>query len=113
MTQDPIQYRSINTMTKIHLINLAAKQPTAWESTIVGHLGQSQLKVLRMDEGNYPAEVHSCSEALLVLEGVMYLETGGVVHMVNAGEVYLVPAGEVHAVAPGSHGTLVILDAAQ
>ena len=29
---------------------------------------------------------------------------------VNAGEVFIVPAGVPHAVAPGSHGTLVIID---
>lgn len=106
------QYRSTNSMTKTNLINMAAEQPTAWESVIVGHLGQSQLKVLRMGEGNYPAEVHSFNEALLVLEGVMHLVVGGVTHEVNAGEVYMVPAGEAHAVAPGSRGTLVIVDVA-
>ena len=29
---------------------------------------------------------------------------------VMAGEVYIVPAGLSHAIAPGSHGTLVIID---
>ena len=45
-------------MTKTNLFHIAAKLPTAWKSTIVGEPGNSQLKVLRMDGENYPAEVH-------------------------------------------------------
>jgi len=29
---------------------------------------------------------------------------------VEAGEMVIVPAGQAHAVAPGSHGSLVIVD---
>ena len=40
----------------------------------------------------------------------MRLALQGQVTEVNAGEVFIVPAGVPHAVAPGSHGTLVIID---
>jgi quercetin dioxygenase-like cupin family protein len=66
-----------------------------------------------MDGGSYAAETHPFNEALLVLEGVMNLEVQGQVTQVEAGEVYLVPAGLPHAVAPGSRGTLVIIDPLQ
>ena len=39
-----------------------------------------------------------------------HLALQGQVTEVNAGEVFIVPAGVPHAVAPGSHGTLVIID---
>ena len=40
----------------------------------------------------------------------MRLDLQGQVTEVQAGEVFIVPAGVPHAVAPGSHGTLVIID---
>ena len=40
----------------------------------------------------------------------MLLDIGGDLVRVGPGELYVVPAGVPHAVAPGSHGTLVILD---
>ena len=63
-----------------------------------------------MDELAYPDETHDFDEALLVLEGQMNLQIHGQLIAVKQGEVYLVPAGVAHAVAPGSHGTLVIID---
>lgn len=101
--------RSFN-VGKTNLLKAAAGLPDAWSSTVVGLAGRSQLKVLRMDGGAYPAEAHDFNEALLVLEGVMHLDVGGTVVPVAAGEVYFVPAGLPHAVAQGSHGTLVIID---
>jgi quercetin dioxygenase-like cupin family protein len=63
-----------------------------------------------MDGRAYPNETHEFAEALLVLEGQMNLELQDKVISVNHGEVFIVPAGVPHAVAPGSHGTLVIID---
>lgn len=63
-----------------------------------------------MDGRAYPNEEHSFNEALLVVEGQMNLQLGDQVIPVKSGEVYIVPAGIAHAVAPGSHGTLVIID---
>ncbi len=63
-----------------------------------------------MDGAAYPAEVHPFVEALLVLEGRMNLEVNGKTIKLVAGEVYMVQAGQPHSVAPGSHGTLVIID---
>ncbi len=97
-------------MPKIHLISTANQLPSAWASAIVGQAAGSNVKVLRMDGAAYPDESHDFDEALLVLDGCMRLDLQGQVTEVNAGEVFIVPAGVPHAVAPGSHGTLVIID---
>jgi mannose-6-phosphate isomerase-like protein (cupin superfamily) len=97
-------------MSKINLASLASQLPRAWNSTVVGQAAGANLKVLRMDEAAYPDESHDFDEALLVLDGRMRLDLQGQITEVNAGEVFLVPAGVPHAVAPGSHGTLVIID---
>lgn len=96
--------------SKIDLRARAAALPQAWRSAVVGQAAGANVKVLRMDGTAYPDEVHEFDEALLVLDGQMRLELAGAVIEVGAGEVCLVPAGAPHAVAPGSHGTLVILD---
>lgn len=97
-------------MSKTHLISTANQLPRAWASTIVGQAAGCNVKVLRMDGAAYPDESHDFDEALLVLDGCMRLDLQGQVTEVNAGEVFIVPAGVPHAVAPGSHGTLVIID---
>jgi quercetin dioxygenase-like cupin family protein len=63
-----------------------------------------------MDDRAYPNETHAFAEALLVLEGQMNLELQDEIISIKRGEVFIVPAGTPHAVAPGSHGTLVIID---
>lgn len=97
-------------MTKISLPALADRLPRAWNSTVVGRAAGANLKVLRMDDAAYPDESHDFDEALLVLDGCMRLDLQGQVTEVHAGEVFIVPAGVPHAVAPGSRGTLVIID---
>ncbi|MDP3227117.1 MAG: cupin domain-containing protein [Acidovorax sp.] len=97
-------------MAKIQLSSIADGLPLAWNSTIVGQAAGANVKVLRMDSGAYPDESHDFDEALLVLDGCMRLDLQGKVTEVNAGEVFIVPAGVSHSVAPGSHGTLVIID---
>lgn len=97
-------------LRQCNLPDLAAGLPTAWRSSVIGRAGASQLKVLRMDGQPAAAEAHAFDEALLVLDGVLNLDIGGAVTPVGAGEVIFVPAGQLHAVAPGSWGTLVILD---
>lgn len=94
----------------VDLLALARSAPQAWRSRVCGVAAGAQVKVLRMDAQAYPDEVHDFDEALLVLQGQMNLEIGGARHVVQAGEVFIVPAGTPHAVAPGSHGTLVIID---
>jgi len=44
------------------------------------------------------------------VDGQMKLDINGETVTVRDGEVYIVPAGQAHAVAPGSLGTLVIVD---
>lgn len=97
-------------MNKIKLPLLAEHLPVAWRSTILGQAGGANIKVLRMDDAAYPSEVHDFDEALLVISGVMRLEVAGAVPRVEGGEMVIVPAGQPHAVAPGSHGSLVIVD---
>jgi quercetin dioxygenase-like cupin family protein len=97
-------------MSKIHLASIADQLPRAWSSLVVGRAAGANLKVLRMDDAAYPDESHNFDEALLVLNGCMRLALQGQITEVNAGEVFIVPAGVPHAVAPGSHGTLVIID---
>jgi quercetin dioxygenase-like cupin family protein len=97
-------------MSKTNLSQQAAALPDAWRSTVIGRAAGANVKVLRMDGQAYPNEVHPFDEALLVLEGQMNLDFAGEVVTVGAGEVYIVPAGVPHAVAPGSTGTLVIID---
>lgn len=97
-------------MSKIDLLATAADLPIAWRSKVVGHAAGANVKVVRMDAGEYPDEAHTFDEALLVVDGHMNLRLDGRVVRVAAGEVYLVPAGVPHAVAPGSQGTLIIID---
>lgn len=97
-------------MNKINLPQLAEHLPTAWHSSVLGRAAGANIKVLRMDGTAYPSEVHDFDEALLVISGVMKLEVAGAVISVEAGELVIVPAGQTHAVAPGSYGSLVIVD---
>lgn len=95
---------------KISVFEAARALPSAWTSTVLGQAAGANFKVLRMDAVAYPDESHDFDEALLVLEGQMNLTVQGKQVEVVAGEVFIVPAGVPHAVAPGSHGTLVIID---
>ena len=93
-----------------HALAHAAAGLTPWRSTVVGRCAGANVKVLRMDEAPYAEEIHDFDEGLLVIDGVMQLAIGGAIVAVAAGELYVVPAGTPHAVAPGSRGTLVIID---
>jgi quercetin dioxygenase-like cupin family protein len=99
-------------MSMIDLAAAAAALPQAWRSQVLGQVAGANFKVLRMDGSAYAAETHDFDEALLVLDGQMNLAFAEQVVVVPAGSVYLVPAGQPHAVAPGSHGTLLIIDRA-
>lgn len=97
-------------MNKIDLKHTAAGLKATWSSMSVGKAAGANIKVVRMDASPYPNEVHEFVEALLVLEGQLNLEIGGETVRVGPGEIFMVPAGQAHAVAPGSYGTLVIID---
>jgi quercetin dioxygenase-like cupin family protein len=89
---------------------LGAQLPTAWQSRLLGRVGDAQLKLTRMDGTASPQEVHDYIEALFVIDGELRLRIAGQVLRVRAGELCLVPAGTAHAVDEGSTGTLLILD---
>ena len=97
-------------MALVDLRARAAGLGEAWSSVVVAGFGDARLKILRMDAGAYPEEVHDYREGLLVLEGEMRLRVGAQTLFVKAGEVYVVEPGVAHAVEPGSHGVLAILD---
>ena len=97
-------------MNKVNLPLLDEHLPVAWRSSIIGQAAGANIKILRMDGAAYPSEVHDFDEALLVISGVMKLDVAGAVLSVEAGELVIVPAGQTHAVAPGSYGSLVIVD---
>lgn len=84
--------------------------PRTWKSTVIGRVGDSNIKVLRMDEMASVAEVHDYTEGLLVMSGRLMLGVGGEAVAVEEGQIYLVEAGVPHAVLTGSSGTLVIID---
>ena len=93
-----------------NLKETAANLPFPWKSSIVGRTSGANLKILRMDDRTYAAEVHEYVEALIVLDGCMNLSIGDKLVTVQAGEMYVVPAGLPHGVATGSYGTLLIVD---
>ena len=97
-------------MPKIDLLSSAESLEMAWRSQVLCRVGGANFKVVRMDARAYPDECHEFDEALLVLEGQMNLEIHNSVVAVRTGEVFVVPAGIPLAVAPGSWGTLVIID---
>ena len=97
-------------MPLINLNKVAKSLPTFWKSEIIGQSGNSNIKILKMDGQQYPDETHDYNEALIVINGVMFLIVAGEQVQVSEGEMYLAPAGVPHSVATGSHGTLMIID---
>ncbi|KDN81882.1 cupin domain-containing protein [Kitasatospora cheerisanensis] len=99
-------------MPPIDLTETADALPEAWSSLPLGLPGPTALKVLRMDGRPLPPERHDAAEALLVLDGVLRLLVDGVPVELRAGQLFVVGAGVEHAVAPGSTGTLVLVEPA-
>ncbi|MCX5208115.1 cupin domain-containing protein [Kitasatospora sp. NBC_00240] len=97
-------------MTLVDLAAVAAALPGPWSSRVLGEVGDTQVKVLRMDGTGLPAESHPTAEALLVLDGRLELEVAGCLVPVPAGQLYVLPADTPHAVRAGSHGTLLIVE---
>ncbi len=81
-----------------------------WRSRVLGRVGTSAVKVLRISGSPLAEERHESAEALLVLDGLLALEVRGEPVDVCAGELFLVPAGVPHWVRPGSTGTLLIVE---
>ncbi|MFI6846586.1 cupin domain-containing protein [Kitasatospora sp. NPDC050467] len=97
-------------MSRIDVPGAAAALPRAWSSRVLGRVGPTAVKVLRMDELPVAEERHDVTEVLLVLDGRMELLVDGTSVPVGPGGMYVVPAGVPHAVAAGSRGTLVIVE---
>jgi mannose-6-phosphate isomerase-like protein (cupin superfamily) len=97
-------------MPLLDIESISKALPHAWKSTVLGQVGCSNIKVLRMDQMPVEAEVHDYTEGLLVIAGLLRLAVHGETIDVAAGQIYMAQAGIAHAVLPGSHGTLVIID---
>ena len=97
-------------MPLVDFNTLAEDLVTTWKSSIVGEVGPARIKVLRMDEQPYGEETHDYNEALLVIDGKLFLQVERETVIVEKGQMYIVPTGTPHAVLPGSGGTLVIID---
>ncbi|MGW1077348.1 cupin domain-containing protein [Streptomyces sp. NPDC002537] len=97
-------------MNVIDMPGTAAELPDAWNSLLLGRVGRTAVKVLRMDGRPLEPESHDTAEALLVLDGTLRLVADGIEVEVCAGEMCIIEAGAEHAVRPGSIGTLVIVE---
>lgn len=97
-------------MAHMNLNEIAEKLPEFWISKIIGQSGNCNIKILKMDGQHYPDETHDYHEALIVIKGKMLLVVNDEKIEVAEGEMYLATAGVPHSVAPGSHGTLMIID---
>lgn len=97
-------------MSLYNLSTEAQELPEAWQSRILGRIGEANLKVLRMDERSIIEEVHKYDEGLLVIEGRLELSVGDKQISVTSGQLYVAKAGIPHTVKIGSFGTLVIID---
>ena len=93
-----------------NLIAIATTLPETWNSRLLAQVGGANLKIVRMDAAGYKEECHGYDEVLLVLNGQMDLVVKGDIVTVHGGEIYVVPAGVPHSVAPGSYGTLLIME---
>lgn len=51
--------------------------PETWRSRVLGRIGTTNLKVLRMDERSVIEEVHEYDEGLLVIDGRLELSVKG------------------------------------
>ena len=49
----------------------------AWRSHVLGRVGETNLKILRMDERSVTEEVHEYDEGLLVIDGRLELSVNG------------------------------------
>jgi Cupin domain. len=96
---------------KVNLNEQAQLLPEAWRSVIIAKPGGANLKVLRMGGSVLPDEMHDSAEALIVLDGELNLQVAGKTISIGPGEAFIVPPGQSHSVGPGSHGTLIIIDA--
>jgi quercetin dioxygenase-like cupin family protein len=99
-------------MRPVDLVDTARCLPAAWQSRLLGRIGNARIKVLRMEESPLDEEAHDHDEALLVLDGVLELSIGERHVSLRTGEMWIVAANQPHAVRAGSRGTLLIMDAA-
>lgn len=98
-------------MSHGNLATLAADLPAVWRSTVLGSVGNANIKLIKMGGEGIPEESHAdFDELLVVIEGEMPLIVGGKTLLLKTGEYYLIPAGVVHCVPPGSDGTLLLVD---
>lgn len=95
-----------------HLSLLAQRLPDAWVSHQLGKVGHAAIKLIKMGGQGIADEYHlEFDELLVVIDGEMELVIDGQGVILKTGDYYLIPRGAVHRVSPGSHGTLLLVDA--
>ncbi|MDQ3235575.1 MAG: cupin domain-containing protein [Pseudobdellovibrionaceae bacterium] len=99
-------------MSRIDLKLFAEQLPQDWKSQSVGLIGETNIRVLRMNGSEIPEEAHPYAEALLVVDGVLNLTVNQEDIQLKDGQVYFVPAHTRHKVKAGSSGTLLLISPA-
>lgn len=98
-------------MSHGNLATLATDLPAVWRSTLLGSVGNANIKLIKMGGEGIPEESHTeFDELLVVIDGEMPLIVGDKTVFLRAGDYYLIPAGTTHRVPPGSYGTLLLVD---
>ncbi|MCW1876862.1 cupin domain-containing protein [Erwinia sp. INIA-01] len=98
-------------MSHGNLATLAADLPAVWRSTLLGSVGNANIKLIKMGGEGIPEESHAeFDELLVVIDGEMPLIVGDKTVLLSPGDYYLIPAGATHRVPPGSYGTLLLVD---
>ncbi|NDL64770.1 cupin domain-containing protein [Acerihabitans arboris] len=65
-----------------------------------------------MDNSGVAEERHDdFAEALILIEGRLQLDIEGHLIKMKSGDYYVIAPGKTHRVLPGSHGTLLLIDA--
>ncbi|WP_227697848.1 MULTISPECIES: cupin domain-containing protein [unclassified Raoultella] len=90
---------------------IAAGLEQVWQSRVLGAVGNSAIKIIKMGGEGIAAEAHDdFDELLLVLEGALPLVVDGRRFNLAAGDYCFVQKGVVHHVPAGSFGTLLLVD---
>ncbi|MCS3430011.1 cupin domain-containing protein [Klebsiella sp. BIGb0407] len=99
-------------MSTGNLSLLAQAFPEVWQSRRLGEVGNAAIKLIKMGGEGIPDEHHAeFDELLVVIEGEMELVIDEHAVQLKTGDYYLIPRGAIHRVSPGSHGTLLLVDA--
>ncbi len=94
------------------LADLLAYLPEqGWRSHNLGRVGNTHLKLFRVDPDGLAEEAHpDWAEALVMVEGCVQVTIDGTPVTLKAGDALLIPEGVRHAILPGGHGAFLLID---